>query len=985
MDKKVARTIKLYIDGKEIDGSVNNIRSQIRKLTAEMNKLTIGTDEYEQKAAEIRKLNGILDEHKRHMKGVGDEAKGTKNIFANLADGILGKFTGMGKGVLSNFDGMLGGMKDSWLKFAGWIGLAVAALKGVIDAGRWWYQYNVEVEEAIRLTREFTRLTGKDLTHVQSQVSALAKAMGKDYNEVLGTVDMMMQHFGVSADEAIRTIMDGLQAGGDLNGTLLQQIQQYGPAARDAGQSVQELVGMIVQTRSGIFSEGGMAMIQTAESKIRQMSAKTAASLDAIGISSKQLESDLVSGQTTMFEAVQKVSKKLMELPQNSAEVGQAMKNVFGQSASNEGMAMVAAIGDMTSNMEELKGVTGEYGELQREQIEAEAELTEKFENFFNIGQTGFQEMTGRVKLYITQGLIKVVDWGRHIINWLIDTYNKSLLIRGSVQALVVNLKQVWTFVKGLANLTIDAVKQIGRSLKGLGNTLKGIVTLDWDTFTRGLTQIFDVGPMIKEMGKDLANAWGEFGKNAADAFNETLNGNIKPIGTGGHSSAAEQGDVVITGHRHAPSTPADEDEKKGKGKGKKDTTKATDPAKEAAKAAAEQRKAVQEALAKIDAEYAKAVNEVKEKYLAGEIADREEYERRLQQLEMDSLKKKLEVAGLDEKQREQIAGKILDEQLKLNKKLEELEAARVAKMKEQRQKEFDDRITAIRRQGLMERQSTEDTERAINEAKKEQYRSLINDMTASDEERKEALSELLDIEEQEWNRNLSTIQGYVDQFASAVDTSMAEVFESGISGLKTFAKEVLKIVLESVEKEILAQHARILAQSIAENSWAGIATAAAKMALITAAFAAAKAAIGSWADGGYTGKGGKYEEAGIVHKGEYVLPQEAVGNPALAPLLQVVERARRTGNIGNLSEAELSSVYAPGTFAAPARGGVSGAATVGDSRSDELLRGTRDALKELRQRLEEPITAETHTVGRGGINESQALVEQMKKNASRG
>lgn len=60
--------------------------------------------------------------------------------------------------------------------------------------------------------------------------------------------------------------------------------------------------------------------------------------------------------------------------------------------------------------------MTGEYGELQYEQIDAEAELTEKFKNFFNIGQSVFAEM-GRVILYITQELIKVVDWARAIVS----------------------------------------------------------------------------------------------------------------------------------------------------------------------------------------------------------------------------------------------------------------------------------------------------------------------------------------------------------------------------------------------------------------------------------------------------------------------------------------------------------------------------------------------------------------------------------------
>ena len=48
------------------------------------------------------------------------------------------------------------------------------------------------------------------------------------------------------------------------------------------------------------------------------------------------------------------------------------------------------------------------------------------------------------------------------------------------------------------------------------------------------------------------------------------------------------------------------------------------------------------------------------------------------------------------------------------------------------------------------------------------------------------------------------------------------------------------------------------------------------------------------------------------------------------------------------------------------------------------LLRDTAVAVRELRERLDRPIKAETYTVGRGGINEAQELVARMKKNASR-
>lgn len=56
-----------------------------------------------------------------------------------------------------------------------------------------------------------------------------------------------------------------------------------------------------------------------------------------------------------------------------------------------------------------------------------------------------------------------------------------------------------------------------------------------------------------------------------------------------------------------------------------------------------------------------------------------------------------------------------------------------------------------------------------------------------------------------------------------------------------------------------------------------------------------------SYAIGGYTGPGSKYEPAGTVHKGEYVIPQEGVGNPQLKQVIDIIEIARRNGNLARL------------------------------------------------------------------------------------
>jgi len=59
---------------------------------------------------------------------------------------------------------------------------------------------------------------------------------------------------------------------------------------------------------------------------------------------------------------------------------------------------------------------------------------------------------------------------------------------------------------------------------------------------------------------------------------------------------------------------------------------------------------------------------------------------------------------------------------------------------------------------------------------------------------------------------------------------------------------------------------------------------------------AIAAAPLPQFAEGGYTGRGSKYEVAGVVHAGEYVVPKHLVEQPRMAPLIYQLETARVRG-----------------------------------------------------------------------------------------
>lgn len=486
--------------------------SQLKKHAKELQKALNDTSkatnpqEYERLASELRTVNGRISDLKRDASGLGES-------MGKESTGIMGKFEGM-------FSSISGG----WTKLVGVATAAVASISAVVEGAKWFYNYNMEVEEAQRLTREFFNIQGDELVHSQSQISALAKQFGKDYKEVLGTVESLTNQYGISISEAINAIKDGLQAGADLNGTFLSQIQQYGSAFSDAGASVKDLVASITQTRSGIFNEAGMGLIQTATNRIRTMSTATQGALNSIGISSKQLEADLISGKTSILEAIKMISGKIKELPENSMQVGQVMKAVFGKTASNEGLKLVKTLADMSTNMDELKGVTGEYGELQREEVEAQAELNEKMSKFFGLGENGFDELTMKAKIFGVKALSKIIDYSVKIINYFIDLYNESKIFRIGIEHVKNTFKNTWEVFKFGVNLVIDGFKGMGRMAKAWAKVIEGAFSFDVDKISTGIKGLWDAyRDTWTEIGQDAKKMAANVRNNFVDAINNTV------------------------------------------------------------------------------------------------------------------------------------------------------------------------------------------------------------------------------------------------------------------------------------------------------------------------------------------------------------------------------------------------------------------------------------------------------------------------------
>lgn len=894
----------------EQEGSLKQLRAKLSNATKQYDEMAKAEREGAKGQALAKHINEITEklklaeeETQRYYRNVGNYY----NSMMQAADDLQGtEFFGMDIvndtevsniiKLAQNMDGLTDKLK-AFGKTA--IGLVMnpyfAALAGVVGVGmtfKWFYDYNKGLMEATRLTKEFTGYTGEALETMRNSIAATADSMGKDFNDVLATADNLMANYHLSGEEAMKVINDGFASGADLSGDMLNKIQQYAPTFHDAGIGADQLVAILQQTRSGIFSDKGLDIITMASKKIREMSTATSASLDAIGISSKQVQQDLANGTKNTFDIIQQVASKMKDFGADSQQVGDVLKNVFGKQGAQAGIQLIEQLDTMTTDIEEVKKQTGEWGETQLENIKLHKELNSYLSSMFDMSQHGFEEMIEKGKMFGTKVLVQILKGLFNTINYFIDWYNESLLLRGVIQTLGAAFRGVWSAVKGVANLIIDAMKQVGRSLKGALDILEGIVTFDLSKAQQGFKEIFDLSKFIKEGWKDIKQTGADFGHAFADGYENAVNGRLLHLKLANVDGGATSSEPA---NGNKGTTPA----------AKGSTTKAQRAKEEAeAKAEAERRKKqekeLQAQIALIQYQYNEQVMDAKKRYLAGMYDNERDYSNDLEQLEKDMVARSIDAyvaAGeIGAEKAQEMQAKLLDIMIKAKEDIKN----QAKEIVDEINKEFEDAEKKRRDADIMNGGTGEEDDAA----KLERYKSFLDskiqaykDYAAVQEQLQKDLSDAEVKEQEEANKKKAALtEEQLKMMSDMIQTmgdGLSEFFESEDKSLHSFLKSMLTSILDAIEIAVNAYFAQILAKEIASKSWGGVASAAALMALVKAAFAGAKALVKGFSTGGYvqgSGTGTSDSIPARLSNGESVMTAKATSmfSPILSAFNQL-------------------------------------------------------------------------------------------------
>lgn len=451
-DKELARSFGTLSTGasnakdrvKELTRDFNSLARQYNAMTAEMQKSDVGRDI----ASQMQVMKQRLSEAKQELYSVSNAGESFDSVLQTIGGQL---------GINSQLMGVL---------TAGTLGYAAAITAGIaatMEATKAWSDYNLELEKNSQIVSTVTGLDGSGAQKLQDGIKALSRVYDVDFRQAVEAANTLIQQFGVSGDEALQLLKDGMQGMivGD-GGKLLSMIKQYAPSFRDAGIEASQLVAIIQNSEGGLFTDQNMNAIVMGIRNIRHQTKATQEALAGLGIDGVEMSRKLNDGTMTVFEALQQVAGAIDNVGSGSDAAGAIMQNVFGRQGTMAGTKLGEAIATLNTNLEETKMQTGLVGESMANLANQNEKLNQALRETF--GYDGWQSMANDIEASLVSVLADVITEANDLRTAFYDVANIdvfSAIITGAANALgpLGGVLDYMRRIAGIGQLTKGGIK----------------------------------------------------------------------------------------------------------------------------------------------------------------------------------------------------------------------------------------------------------------------------------------------------------------------------------------------------------------------------------------------------------------------------------------------------------------------------------------------------------------------------------------------
>lgn len=531
-------------EGEESE-SAQSLKIKINNLEAAIKGNEAAIGKYETRLSD---LNGVSDDVEGSIDDVADSIEDADDAADNSASGGISAFkVALGNLAADGIKAVVGALKDMVTELANaegaydnfqiQTGASTAEMekfKTQIDeiyksgAGESIEDISSAMAKVAQNTDEVDPSKLKELTE---NALTLRDSFGFDIQESMRAVNMLVDQFGISGEEAFNLIVQGAQNGLDKNGDLLDSINEYSVHYKQLGYDADDFFNSLANgTEAGTFSvdklgdamkEFGIRTKDTAES--------TNEGFELLGLNADKMRDSFAEGGAVAQKATQETLKALFEMD-DKVKQNQAGVDLFGTMWEDLGAAGVKALMDTNGELTTSKKSMEEIKQI-------------KYDNVINditsIGRTFKMDVVAPIVNKAMPKIKKGLEWITENLDELIDiakplgialasvfVVNKVATFASSIKVLVGVVGKLTTATKlqTIAQTALNTTNPFGWVALAVG-AIGGLIAIlkksepTYDEMVEKYAELDDQEQALRDTTNELIDSYKSFN----DAKNETI------------------------------------------------------------------------------------------------------------------------------------------------------------------------------------------------------------------------------------------------------------------------------------------------------------------------------------------------------------------------------------------------------------------------------------------------------------------------------
>jgi len=348
--------------------SIDDMGSELSSTTNALKNLAEGTDKAEKNTKQYKES---VEDAKKELSDFKDKAKDAFDTIGKGASVLAGAATATGGyavKISTDFD-------KAFNTLVARTGASAEEMDDLNESMESVYANNFgesieDVAVAMSTVKNNTKLTGKELQSTTEYALLLRDTFDFEVNESTRSAKMLMDQYGLSAEEAYNLIAQGAQNGLDKNGDLLDTVNEYSVHFNQLGIDAPSMFNMLVNGASkGTFSVDKLGdAVKEFGIRVKDGSKSTDEAFIAIGLNTDEMSQKFAKGGEDAKQALSETVTALFNMKdpiaQNTAGVG-----LFGTMWEDLGVDAIKALMDMDGKVSESNDALGKINEQKFDDI----------------------------------------------------------------------------------------------------------------------------------------------------------------------------------------------------------------------------------------------------------------------------------------------------------------------------------------------------------------------------------------------------------------------------------------------------------------------------------------------------------------------------------------------------------------------------------------------------------------------------------------